>query len=190
MLVGVTGNFVSGKSTFQSMMHSFGFETYDADKIVKCLYTNKEVIEKIGKEFGSTVTLGENVDRELLKIIVFNDKKKREKLNSIMHPLVLEKIKQIDHEGKIVFVEITLLFEAGMEKHFDKIILVKSSYEIAKERSKRRGFTEIEFDQVRENQEPHHKKEKKADWVIDTEGDISELRKKAKEILNELEELN
>tara|TARA_Y100000310_G_scaffold343077_2_gene449045 strand:+ start:3070 stop:3642 length:573 start_codon:yes stop_codon:yes gene_type:complete len=189
MLIGITGNFVTGKSAFMNIMDSLGFDTYEADKIVQDLYKNEEIIEKIGKEFGSTVTLGEIIDRDLLRVIVFNDKKKLKKLNSIMHPIVLEKIKEIEHENKIVFVEVPLLFEAGMEKSFDKIILIKSSYETAKQRSKRRGFTDIEFEQIRESQEPDQKKEKKADWVIDTEGDISELRKKTKEIAKELEAL-
>ncbi|MFH1391435.1 MAG: dephospho-CoA kinase [Candidatus Diapherotrites archaeon] len=186
MLVGITGNFVTGKSAFINIIRSLGFDTYETDKIVKDLYKNDDLIEKIGKEFGSTVTLGGNVDNDLLRTIVFNNKKKLEKLNSLMHPLVLEIIKKINHENKIVFVEVPLLFETKMEKNFDKIVLIKSSYETAKQRSKRRGFTDIEFDQIRESQEPDQKKEKKADWIIDTEGSISKLREKAREIAKEL----
>jgi len=186
MLIGVTGNFVSGKSAFLIILRSFGFETIESDKIVRKIYKEKAVIEKVKESFGPTIVLGGYIDRDLLRIIIFNDSKKREKLNSIVHPLITEKIKQLDHSGKIVFVEVPLLFEANMQKLFDKIILVKSSLETACERAVRKGFTETEFKQIIKTQGSAESKEKKSDWVVDTEGNISGLRKKVSKIVEEL----
>src|SRR3989344_3063837 len=113
MLVGITGNFASGKSTFCRFMKDYGLEVFDADKLVDSLYKREEVRAVIRKKFGDGVFAEKDVNKKALAKIVFSDAQKLQLLNSIIHPIIREELKRLDHRGKIVFAEIPLLFEAG-----------------------------------------------------------------------------
>ncbi|HZX20470.1 MAG TPA: dephospho-CoA kinase [archaeon] len=187
MLVGVTGNLAVGKSALMHVFHRLGFKAYYADEMVYRLYEEKEDLkQKIGKEFGSTVINAGYVDNELLAIIVFGDKKKLEKLNSIVHPLIKDEIKKIDHKEKTVFVEVPLLFEAGFEKMFEKIILVDCSREVALSRALETGMTEGDFEKRVSVQWGAEKKKPKCDFVVDSNVSMHDLSKKAEEIAAKL----
>lgn len=188
MLVGVTGNLASGKSAFMHILTSLGFETHYSDKIVKYLYKQKDVVDLIGNEFGSGVVNAGSVDKNLLGVIVFNNNEKLEKLNKLIHPIVKEKILEINHSNKIVFVELTLLFEAHMEKLFDKIVLIKCSTETARKRAESKGFTEAEFNRRIASQWPAEKKISKSDFVVDSEGTMSSLTSETEKLAQKLRE--
>ena len=189
MLVGITGNFSSGKSVVIHVFKRLGFDTFESDDRIAKLYKEPDVIEKIGEAFGKTITMSGYVDKELLSIIVFNNPEKLKKLNSLMHPIIIDKIKEIDHKEKIVFAEVPLLFEAHMEKMFDKIILVKCSYETCMKRAARRGINESEFKKRFSVQWPSEKKVDKVDYIIDSEPTVSDVAKEAEKILEELKGL-
>jgi len=189
MLVGITGNFSSGKSVVVHVFKRLGHDTFESDDRVTKLFKEPEVVKKIGEAFGKTITVSGYVDKELLSIIVFNDPEKLKKLNSLMHPIIIDKIKEIDHEGKIVFVEVPLLFEAHMEKMFDKIILVKCTYETCMKRAERRGISESQFKKRYASQMPDEKKVDKVDYIIDSEHTVNIVAKETEKILEELKGL-
>ena len=189
MLIGITGNYSSGKSAVIHVFKRLDFETFESDDRIAKLYKEPEVVEKIGEAFGKTITISGYVDKELLSIIVFNNPEKLKKLNSIMHPIIIDKIKEIDHKGKIVFVEVPLLFEARMEKMFDKIILVMCSYETCMKRAERRGVDGSEFKKRYASQMPDQEKTDKVDYIIDSEHSISGVSEQAEKILEELKGL-
>ncbi len=186
MLVGITGGFCCGKSTFLHIMHRLGFETYSADEMVDKLYKKQEMIELIGHEFGETIVSTGAIDKDLLGTIVFSDDKKLRRLDGIVHPHIKRGIMEIVHKGKIVFAEVPLLFEADMETMFDKIILLSCDLKIAVERAQRRGFTEREYKERNKFQWRDEKKKNRVDYIVYTNEPMTALIEKAESVAEKL----
>ncbi len=186
MLVGITGGIASGKSTLLGIFREEGFGTFDADAVVQRLYNNPKIIRLIGLEFGGGIISQGKVDRKMLARLVFADHEKLARLNSIVHPLVRKKIRGISNSGKIVFVEVPLLFEAKFDNLFTKIILVKSSSETALKRALAKGLSPEDFGERSAFMLPFAAKEKLADFVVDSNCPVSALKARAQAISKEL----
>ncbi|MEK6958043.1 MAG: dephospho-CoA kinase [archaeon] len=186
MLVGITGNFVSGKSAVAAMLGSRGYRTVDADAIAKNVYRKKGAAKSVAGIFGKGAMARGKVDTTALAKLAFTDAAKLKRLNRAVHPLVASEIKKILHKGKIVFVEVPLLFEARMESLFDSVILVKSSLKKAIERGRARGFSAREIGRRRSFQQSWKKSKKKADFVLGTGGTKAETKKQAEKIVKQL----
>lgn len=175
--IAIVGNIASGKTTVEKIIEEKGFKVYDTDKIAhKILETNKEVI----KEFGTN-------DRKELAKIVFSNPNKLKKLESIIHPLVKEELLRIFKNNiDIIFVSVPQLFEAGLESLFDKIIYITANENIRKDRLiKRNSFTPEEA-QRRINSQNEDNKKEKADFVIENNSTMEELKHSIVNILNNL----
>ncbi len=195
-VIGITGGIATGKSTVTKILINFGYEVIDADKIAR------EVVEKgenayndIIKYFGSSILRKDgNIDRKKLGEIIFNDKKKREKLNIIVHPQVIkkiiEKINLYCHIEKVVFVDIPLLIEnidylnkCGL--YFDEIWLVYLNKEEQLKRLIKRDNLSIKEGEKRINvQMPIELKKKYATKIIDNSKEINNLEKQVKCLVN------
>ena len=186
MLVGITGNLGSGKSTLRRAFERLGYPTYDSDQMVSELYKKQGIIQLIGQEFGQEIIQGGAINRKLLAQKVFNSAIKLKRLNQIIHPLVIEKISKIAHAGTVCFVEVPLLFEARMERLFDKVILARAPHEVCKERATRLGFAEEEFEKRVAVQYTADRVSRTAHFVVDTDTKLAELNDKAIEIASEL----
>ncbi|MBQ7765013.1 dephospho-CoA kinase [bacterium] len=175
--IAIVGNIASGKTTVEKIIEEKGFKVYDTDKIAhKILETNKEVI----KEFGTN-------DRKELAKIVFSNPNKLKNLESIIHPLVKEELLRIFKNNiDIIFVSVPQLFEAGLESLFDKIIYITANENIRKDRLiKRNSFTPEEA-QRRINSQKEDNKKEKADFVIENNSTMEELKHSIVNILNNL----
>ena len=75
-----------------------------------------------------------NIDRKKLKEIVFENKEKLEKLNGIIHPKVIDFYKELKEQNtdEIIIFDVPLLFESGIDKFCDKILVVISDYDFMK----------------------------------------------------------
>ncbi|MBI4209884.1 MAG: dephospho-CoA kinase [Candidatus Diapherotrites archaeon] len=186
MLVGVTGNFGSGKSELCRALERFGCRTYDADRIVDILYRDGHVLAMLESVFGEEVVKNGAVDRKALSKKAFNSGLSLRKLNGIMHPMVRERISLIPHNGEIVFVEVPLLFEAGMRGLFDRVVLVRASHETCRRRAVKRGFSEEDFERRVSSQYAAERVEAMSDFVVDSECTPGELGSKAEKILERL----
>jgi dephospho-CoA kinase len=186
MLVAITGNLGSGKSTLRRAFERLGYNTYDSDQIVSEIYKKPEIIKLIGEEFGQDVIVNKKVDRGILAKKVFNSSIKLKRLNQIIHPIVIQKISEINHEGDLCFVEVPLLFEAKMERLFDKIILTHAPHEVCKQRALKSGFAEEEFEKRVAFQYAFDRVSRSAHFVVDTDTNISEINVQAMKIASEL----
>ena len=114
------------------------------------------------------------LSEQLIDPSIFNDQKKLRKLESFIHPLVkIEREKFIDQErrkeAKTIIIEIPLLFEKNLTDEVDIVILVRASDELQKQRVlKRTNMNEVLFNEIIKNQMDVSKKEKKADYIIDS----------------------
>jgi dephospho-CoA kinase len=128
MIVVITGNIGSGKSTVSNFLKILGYKVFNADEIgKKVLLKGHRGYDKVLDVFGREI-LRENgeIDTKKLASIVFTDREKLEILTSITHPLIIEEIQGIKdrHKKELVFVEAAVAIEYGWEKIFDYVILV------------------------------------------------------------------
>jgi len=179
--IGITGIIGSGKTTVSNLLRNRGFIVIDLDSLAKNALEKKEVIEKIKSEFTQDVIVNGKVSSEKLKNIVFSSKEKLKKLEDIIHP---EVIKEIYLQGeifkskgeRIMIIDGPLIFEKGLYKELDKIIVVSAEQGLIKERLKQRGMDEKDIEARMSLQIPLSEKEKLADYVIYNNGTKKDLQ--------------
>ncbi len=128
-VIGLTGGIGSGKSTIAKYIRSKGIPVYIADEEAKNLLNTPKVIEKIKNTFGETIFENQLLSKAKLAELVFNDKRKLEALNSIIHPEVHQHFKtwlKANNKEPIVVKEAAILFESGSNSDCDYVISVIS----------------------------------------------------------------
>lgn len=128
--IAITGGIGSGKSKALQIVGELGYTTFSCDEIYKSIIISANYIEIIKNTFPECI-INNQIDRKKLAQIVFLDKMKREKLNSIAHPIIMHKLfKEIDDApSELVFAEVPLLFEGKFEDNFDFVIVIQREKE-------------------------------------------------------------
>ncbi|MCP4714960.1 MAG: dephospho-CoA kinase, partial [Deltaproteobacteria bacterium] len=128
MLVGLTGGIASGKSTAAGFLKECGAIIIDVDEISRDMVKpGMPGLQRIESCFGDEIITSEgSLDRDKLGSIVFASEAKRELLNKVLHPFIIDemhhRIAAVTAYGNIVVADVPLLIECGMQKDFDKII--------------------------------------------------------------------
>ena len=188
--IAITGSLGTGKSTILKILQNLGFSTFSCDEVVKNLYKDPDIQKKIIEIFGKEILSidGRKLNkRKILEKILENNKLK-EKLESLFHPLVKEKLLEFIRERKeekIIFAEVPLLFEVGWEDLFDEIWVITCSPLTQKERILKKGLEEKLGEKLLKLQLSLKEKEKKAHKIIFSEKSFEELEKEIKEMLKE-----
>lgn len=191
MIVGLTGGIASGKSTVSKMFKELGAEIIDADIKAKEISQREDVVSEIKNIFGNKI-LDEKgkIDRNKIKEIVFSDKEKLKMLNNLIHPKVMEEFKKIKEnadKNDIIIFDIPLLFETGMDKMCDKIMLVFVDINTQIKRMiERDNITEELAVKIINSQMSLDEKLKKSEIHIENNGTLENLREKAENIYREL----
>jgi dephospho-CoA kinase len=185
LLVGLTGNIASGKSTVSRMLSERGATIIDADVLARgAVEPGTPGYERIVERWGTTVLAADGqIDRVALRRIVFSDPDELEKLNAIVHPEV-ERMREClvrearDRGDRIVVADIPLLFERHLSDNFDRIILVDAPRELRLERLvKDRDLREPEAMDMIAAQMPAELKRARADIVIDNDDTLMKLER-------------
>ena len=185
LLIAITGSIGSGKSTFAKFLNEQGQIVLSADDISKDILARDPVVKnKIISEFGEESFIGNDINKKFLADKIFSNQKKLEKINSILHPRVREKIHTLAKEyfktRPVVFVEAALIFESKIEKMYDLVILINADEKIRKQRvTKGNKMSEEDFINRNKKQLDDEIKVKKADIVFINNGSKAELRTKA-----------
>lgn len=189
--VGLTGSIAVGKSYVVEVFRELGAAVIDAD------VTAREVVAPetkgwrlIVERFGSNILLPNNeIDRIKLGAIVFSDAERRQLLNEIVHPLVIESqdewMRKIEREtpASIAVIEAALMIESGGYKRFDKLIVVWCAADVQVERlTARNNLTRAAAIQRIAAQMPQDEKKKFADYTIDTTHGFEDARRRTVEI--------
>lgn len=174
-IVGLTGGIGSGKSYISNLFSTLGVSIYDSDSHAKELCNNDETIKKsVIEVFGEESYKEGLYNRKYIANIVFNNSELLNKLNSIIHP-VLEKhfdnwCAERANESYII-KESAILFETGIYKKMDYVILVTAPENIRIERVMKRD--NLSYEQVKnrmKNMWSDIEKEKLTDFLIPNDG--------------------
>ncbi|MDQ0245868.1 dephospho-CoA kinase [Bacillus fengqiuensis] len=184
LIIGLTGGIASGKSTVSNMLKELAIPVIDADVIAKeAVQKDRPAYREIVRTFGTDI-LAEDLQLDRLKLgaIVFQDEKKRQLLNQIVHPAVRnEMLAQKEfflQEGyETVVLDIPLLFESKLTALVDKVLLVFVDDSIQLERlMARNNFTKEEAEARIGSQMPLQEKVSLADEVINNNGTMEETK--------------
>jgi len=183
-IIGLTGGIASGKSTVASILSEFGATIIDADKVARELVElGQPALHDIRKAFGEDVFLADgNLNRQRLGELIFSDLAKRQMLDSIMHPKIIEecrkRLEYYKQAGKqVVILEVALLIEMGMNTMADEIWLVAVDPQVQINRLiKRDNLSRGQALKRIESQMPLGEKMLMADTIIDGQLNIDELR--------------
>jgi len=183
----ITGSIGMGKSTVSGMFERAGIPVFDADAVVRDLQANDPaLIAAIGERFPGSVTAGV-LDRDLLSRKVLGYPAELEALEAIVHPEVQRaraRFIEENADAPALIFDIPLLFETSGEEGFDKVIVVSTPSDIQRERVLARpGMTDEKLDAILARQMPDEEKRQRADFVIDTGGDLSTTERQVGDIL-------
>lgn len=153
--IGLTGGIGSGKSYVANKFNLLGIPIFYTDDIAKEQYNKEEVKEKLIKEFGSIIYKNNEINKDLLKQIVYDtDKTSKTKLVDIVHLYVFEdyKIFLDKHQNcKYTILESAILFENNLTNYFDKIVSVISNKDVRIDRIIKRSNLTLDEINIRMN---------------------------------------
>jgi dephospho-CoA kinase len=185
--VGLTGGIGSGKTTVSELFEALDVPVIDADVIARSLLepgteTTKQVINIFGKEIA--IDAGE-IDRTKLRERVFNDADARKKLESILHPIVHQRIREqiAGMSSPYCIIVIPLLFEAGHQDLVDRVLVVDTTRENQIRRAASRDQVSApEIQKILDSQIDPRERLARADDVIENNNGIEQLRHRVQEL--------
>ena len=131
--IGLTGGIGSGKSTVAHIFEVLGIPVYYADTEAKKLMgASEELKASITRAFGEEAYVDGRLNREYIAAQVFNNDKKIELLNSLVHPATIKDAEEWIKIQRAAYVikEAALIFESGSNKNLDYVIGVQSPLEL------------------------------------------------------------
>jgi dephospho-CoA kinase len=183
----ITGSIGMGKSTVAKMFAAAGVPLFDADAEVRRMQgTDGSLVRAIAEHFPGAVRSG-TLDRDCLAHIVLKDPAKLALLERLVHPAVQEARQLfVERHGDApaLLFDIPLLFETRGESEFDKVIVVSAPTAVQRSRVLQRpGMTAAKLDSILDRQLPDKEKRRRADFVIETGGDLSTTERQVRDIL-------
>ncbi len=191
--VGLTGGIGAGKSEVSRLLAEHGAVLIDADRIAREVVAPgtpglAAVIDAFGKE---VLAADGSLDRPKLGSIVFADADRLAVLNSIVHPLVGARSRELEEAASadsVVVHDVPLLAENGLAKLYDLVIVVDASTETQLDRLVRlRGMTEEDARARMAAQATREKRREIADVVIDNDVPLETLRRRVRDVWADLE---
>lgn len=188
-VIGITGQFCSGKSAVAEMFAHRGAKVIDADKIGHNVLKDDAVCKKLIAHFGKNIAAESGtINRRKLALKVFADKKNHKILCCITHPLlkkkIIEKIKKLKSENPkaIIVIDAAVLIEMGLAKYINKLVVVKAGRLEQYRRAKHKwGLSKADIDSRISLQIPASRLIRKADFIIDNNGSLKNTKKQVEE---------
>jgi dephospho-CoA kinase len=184
MVLGIVGGLAGGKSTVAGLLARRGAAVIDADRIGHQVLDRPEVRAALCSAFGEQI-LDESgrVDRRLLADAVFSGSERVERLNRIVHPPILEEIRERVEEIKrldrapLIVLDAALLVETGLhEEMCEALLYVDAPPQVRRERARdMRHMDPEQFEKRGQAQMPPEKKKELADYIVTNNGSLEEL---------------
>ena len=191
---GLTGGIASGKSTVAAMLRELGFPVIEADRVAhQVMEPGQPAYNQVVSVFGDAILDSDKrINRSSLAAIVFNDHEKLTQLNGIIHPQVeqemLRMFAELAQSGKhaAAFVEAALIFEAGLHKKLDGVVVAWCLPQQQLARLMERGLSEVEAGKRIAAQMPVAAKTALATAKIDCSGPLDETRRQVEALAERL----
>jgi dephospho-CoA kinase len=193
-VVGLTGGIASGKSSFAEALRACGVPVVDADALARAAVApGSPALADIAREFGPDVLAPDgSLDRKRMASLVFSDPTARRRLEAITHPAVraamareTARLGAAGHD--LAFYDVPLLFEVGLDRVLDSVVVVWSPRDVQRARVKARdGLRPDEADARLAAQLPIDEKAARADFVVENTGAPADLGPKAERLLADL----
>lgn len=173
-----------GKSQAARLLHAaWGIPVIDMDQAGRAAVERPAVRRQLAATFGPAIlTAAGTLDRRALGRIVFADAAARQRLNAIVHPAMLAIVRRQMRQtsrtsaAPYLLVDAALLYELGFERELDCVVTVYAPAELCLQRTMARdGLSRSEAEQRTAAQMPQKEKCRRADYVLDNSGDLSEL---------------
>ena len=189
--IGLTGGIASGKSLVAELFRRLGAAVIDSDSIAR------EVVEpgatgwqSVVAKFGQDILSPDStIDRAKLGRIIFSDRERRNTLNAILHPLIINTVRERvaalgrQYPEALVVTDIPLLIECGLQHEFDAVIVVWSPVELQRKRlMERDGLSAAEAQQRIDAQMALNEKQAHATYVIKNDGSEKQTEEQVKKI--------
>ncbi|NLH98198.1 MAG: dephospho-CoA kinase [Chthonomonadales bacterium] len=190
-LIGITGGVATGKSEVARLFAQRGAIVLSADAIAReATAPGSPLIEAIARDLGAQYVRDGVLDRAALAELVFRDPEARGRLEAIVHPVVLKRLRDAVEElrnrtpkPEVVTVEVPLLYEVGIEGWFDEVVVVAAPQSEQLRRLQNRDGLAEEAALARiRAQMPIEEKMARADHVIVNDGTIGDLARSVEEI--------
>ena len=181
LVVGLTGGIASGKSLVSNYLKELGAAIIDADELARdVVKPHSPACQEIREYFGAGVFEPDgNINRKKLAELVFNSQTEREKLNSIVHPRVVETTLELkekylnEKKAPLIVIDAPLLIEAGMTELVDEVWVIAVPEQAQLDRLMSRDKLSLTEAQNRlRSQLPLAEKLAYADRIIDNSGDV------------------
>lgn len=191
-VIGLAGGIGSGKSTVARILADLGCLVIDSDERARAALDRPEVRDQLVAWWGPDILTDGRVNRGKVAQIVFSDPDQRQRLESLVHPIVRQdRAAMIAEAGpghRAVVIDAPLLFEAGLDRECDAIIFVDTPREQRLARTQaNRGWDEAELARREAAQMPPEEKRRRADHVIPNAGSLEDLAAATGAVLERIE---
>lgn len=192
MILGLTGGIATGKSTVSRYFQQLNIPVCDTDVLAReVVLPNSKGLNQLIETFGNDIINPDGtLNRSQLANIIFHNEQAREKVNTILHPLIFEKIEvfKMKHQSaKLLVIDMPLLFEVGYQNKVDKVMVIYTEKAIQYQHLiNRDGFTPQQAKARIIAQMPLKEKVKLADVVIDNSKTVEETFKQVDSYLKRL----
>ena len=168
--IGICGIIGSGKSIVSKILEVLGIAVYDSDRQAKLLMNkDKFIIASLKKRFGENIYISSQLNKSMLRELIFLDESNRKTVNSIVHPAVVSDflLWTKNQSAEIVAIESALLHEANMSIHVDWIINVIADKELLLQRITSRDNTSVStVEAIIKSQEINYEHNRNSDFTI------------------------
>jgi dephospho-CoA kinase len=198
LLIGLTGGIASGKGTVAHMLEEMGSHVIDFDMLARrVVEPGRPAWKKIVDYFGRDILQGSGqIDRKRLSRIIFGNSEKRKRLEGFTHPFIadeftgyVDEIASSDPDA-IINAVVPMLFEAGMQALFHKVVVVYiPREEQIKRLIERDGISEGDAVNILNAQMHIDEKIRQADFIINNENSIEETKRQVHDLWNTLRKL-
>ena len=198
-IIGLSGGIASGKNTVADIFHELGIEVFDADAVVHNLYLqDQEIIKLVAQNFLESFD-GKIINRKILSALISQNPSQIHILEKIIHPKIREIYqnfleKNLQKKSNFVVINIPLLLESNQYKT-DKIIAIIADEKTRQDRYIQRVVADLKnanpdlinqlknkFLMLKNKQISDAERIKNADFVIQNDGNLADLKQKTLEI--------
>ena len=181
MIIGLTGGIGSGKSAAAALFKDIGVDLIDADDLARdSLSINSEGYKLFIEEFGDKyLDENKNINRELIRKLIFNDSDAKSKLENIIHPIVRSGIETFikNKKSDYCIIVVPLIFETNSSKIYDRVLVIDCDVDVQISRtSKRDNQTKSDIKNIVNKQATREQRLSIADEVIVNNGSLDLLR--------------